>query len=81
LDRRLGGHQSRYGYGVEERISQPPPEIELSIVRPSSEFEFSGSGLETSKSVSWEILQKWETCFDISHEKEVKFQIILRQFR
>jgi hypothetical protein len=28
LDRRLGGPQSRSGYGVEEKNSQPPPGIE-----------------------------------------------------
>jgi hypothetical protein len=28
LDRRLGGHHSRSGHGVEERNSQPPPGIE-----------------------------------------------------
>jgi hypothetical protein len=28
LDRRLGGPQSRSGRGVEEKNSQPPPEIE-----------------------------------------------------
>jgi hypothetical protein len=28
LDRRLGGHQSQSGHGVEEEISNPPPGFE-----------------------------------------------------
>jgi hypothetical protein len=36
LDRRLGGPQNRSGHGVEEKNSQPPPEIELrTFIRPA----------------------------------------------
>jgi hypothetical protein len=34
LDRRLGGLQSRYGPGGEEKNSQPLPGLELPIIRP-----------------------------------------------
>jgi hypothetical protein len=37
LDRRLGGPQRLSGRGGEEKISQPLPELESSIIQPVSQ--------------------------------------------
>jgi hypothetical protein len=35
LDRRLGGHQSWYGHGGEDKNSQPLPGLEHPIIQPT----------------------------------------------
>jgi hypothetical protein len=43
MDRRLGGPQSWPGHGVEEKNSQPPPEIEPPIIHYFSQEVFCSS--------------------------------------